>query len=179
LIAQWHAALAENGFLMFSALGPDTLRELRALYASLGWPAPSQAFTDMHDWGDMLLAQGFAEPVMDMETITLTFATPQRALQELRELGRNLHPERFATLRGKAWKQALISAMQTQLSTGPEGSISLSFEIIYGHAIKPQLLQQAQLAQAKADPALGAAHIPLAQVKKALSEQRNRPNAKN
>jgi hypothetical protein len=106
-----------------------------------------------------------------METITLTFATPQRALQELRELGRNLNPERFATLRGKAWKQTLLSAMQTQLSTGPEGSIRLSFEIIYGHAIKPQQSQQPQLARAKVDPALGAAHIPLAQVKKALNER--------
>lgn len=46
----------------------------------------------MHDWGDMLVHSGFAEPVMDMERITLTFATPQRLLQELRELGRNFHP---------------------------------------------------------------------------------------
>jgi malonyl-CoA O-methyltransferase len=55
LIAQWHAALATDGFLMFSCLGPDTLRELRALYARLGWPPPAHEFTDMHDWGDMLV----------------------------------------------------------------------------------------------------------------------------
>ena len=66
LMAQWHSALAVDGFLMFSCLGPDTLLELRQLYRSLDWPAPAHEFTDMHDWGDMLLAAGFAQPVMDM-----------------------------------------------------------------------------------------------------------------
>ena len=46
---------------MFSCLGPDTLRELRAVYAALGWPVPSHTFTDMHDWGDMLVQAGFAD----------------------------------------------------------------------------------------------------------------------
>ena len=32
LLAAWHEALADGGFLMFSCLGPDTLLELRALY---------------------------------------------------------------------------------------------------------------------------------------------------
>ena len=77
LIAQWHRALATDGFLMFSCLGPDTLRELRALYAALGWPPAGHEFTDMHDWGDMLVHAGFAEPVMDMERIVLTWDTPE------------------------------------------------------------------------------------------------------
>ena len=138
LIASWHRALQANGFLMFSALGPDTLRELRELYQALGWPPPSHAFTDMHDWGDMLVHAGFAEPVMDMERITLTFASAPRLLQELRELGRNLHPARFAGLRGRRWKRDLEQAMQERLAT-PEngGQLALTFEIVYGHAFKP------------------------------------------
>ena len=99
LMRQWLQALAVDGFVMFSCLGPDTLRGLRALYARLGWPAPAHEFTDMHDWGDMLMQAGFAEPVMFMEHVTLTFETPQRALQELRALGRNLSRSRFAALR--------------------------------------------------------------------------------
>jgi malonyl-CoA O-methyltransferase len=75
LIAQWQQALEVDGFLMFSCLGPDTLRELRAVYAALGWPPPAHEFTDMHDWGDMLVASGFAEPVIDMERITLSCAS--------------------------------------------------------------------------------------------------------
>jgi malonyl-CoA O-methyltransferase len=111
LIAQWHRALAPDGFLMFSCLGPDTLRELRALYRTLGWPAPAHDFTDMHDWGDMLVHAGFAEPVMDMERITLTWETPERLLAELRELGANLHPARFGALRGQRWKQRLLDEL--------------------------------------------------------------------
>ena len=130
VMAQWHRALAVDGFLMFSCLGPDTLQELRGLYQSLGWPAPSHEFTDMHDWGDMLGAAGFAEPVMDMERITLTFETPQRLLQELRGLGRNLQPQRFPGLRGRQWREQLHQGLE-------RAPLQLTFEVIYGHAFKP------------------------------------------
>lgn len=136
LMARWHRALATDGFLMFSCLGPDTARELRALYAALGWPPPSHEFTDMHDWGDMLVHGGFAEPVMDMERITLTFDTPQRLLAELRELGSNLHPARFAALRGRRWRATLEQELGRGLR-GADGRLALTFEIIYGHALKP------------------------------------------
>jgi malonyl-CoA O-methyltransferase len=135
-IARWHALIATDGFLMFSCLGPDTCRELRAVYASLGWGPISQTWTDMHDWGDRLVQAGFAEPVMDMEHITLTFATPERALQELRGLGRNLHPARFPALRGKRWRERLLTVMGNQMRNA-QGQIELTFEIIYGHAFKP------------------------------------------
>lgn len=137
LLAQWQRALAVNGYLMFSCLGPDTLRELRPLYAALGWPPLSHDYTDMHDWGDMLVHTGFAEPVMDMERITLTFASPERLLQELRELGRNLHPQRFAGLRGRRWHSQLLAQLQTLAQPADNGALALTFEIIYGHAFKP------------------------------------------
>jgi malonyl-CoA O-methyltransferase len=136
LMREWHAALAVDGFLMFSCLGPDTLKELRAAYSTAGWPPPAHAFTDMHDWGDMLVHTGFAEPVMDMERITLSFDTPQRLLAELRELGANLHPDRFPALRGRAWRARLHEVLGTQLR-GADGKLTLTFEIIYGHALKP------------------------------------------
>ena len=136
LIRDWHSALSEDGFLMFSCLGPDTLRELRQLYQDLGWPAPAHEFTDMHDWGDMLVQAGFAEPVMDMERIELTFETPERLLQELRELGRNLHIQRFEGLRGRGWLRQLHQALQA--SAQSDTGLKLTFEIVYGHAFKPK-----------------------------------------
>lgn len=138
LIAQWHRALAVDGYLMFSCLGPDTLRELHGVYAALGWPPAGHAFTDMHDWGDMLVHAGFAEPVMDMERITLTFATPERLVQELRELGCNLHPDRFPSLRGRRWRDKLYAVLAERLADPQQGGqLALTFEIIYGHAFKP------------------------------------------
>ena len=138
LFAQWQRALAVDGHVMFSCLGPDTLRELHTLYAEWGWPAPGHAFTDMHDWGDMLVQAGFAEPVMDMERITLTFADAPRLLQELRGLGVNLHPQRFGALRGRAWHARLLQALTERLADpAQDGRLALTFEIIYGHAFKP------------------------------------------
>ena len=135
LLAEWQLALKVSGFLMFSCLGPDTARELRELYAQLGWPPAGHDLTDMHDWGDMLVQAGFAEPVMDMERITLTFETPARLLQELVELGRNFHPQRFPALRGRQWKARLERELENRL-TGADGRLPLTFEVIYGHAFK-------------------------------------------
>ena len=73
---------------------------------------------------------------MDMERITLSFDTPQRLLAELRELGANLHPQRFPALRGKAWQRQLHEVLSAQLR-GADGKLTLTFEIIYGHALKP------------------------------------------
>ncbi|WP_189685093.1 biotin synthase [Pseudorhodoferax aquiterrae] len=138
LIADWHRALAVDGFLMFSCLGPDSLLELRRVYAALGWPPPGHAFTDMHDWGDMLVQAGFAEPIMDMERIRLTYATPDKLLEDLRGLGRNLHPGRFGALRGRRWHAQLRAELARQLADPVEdGRLALTFEIVYGHAFRP------------------------------------------
>jgi len=138
LITRWHQLIEADGFVMFSCLGPDTLRELRRLYSDLGWPAPAHEFTDMHDWGDMLVEAGFAEPVMDMERINLTFSSPAHLLAELRGLGRNLHPQRFAGLRGRQWYADLQAQISQRLvDPAQPGRLRLGFEIIYGHAFKP------------------------------------------
>ncbi len=145
LMARWLEALQPQGYLMFSALGPDSLRELRSVYQALGWSPPSHEFTDMHDWGDMLVHGGFAEPVLDVERIVLTFASVERALQELRQLGRNLHPARFPALRGRGWLPTLEAAWRAQLPPGTT-DFALTFEVIYGHALKapPKLAVQAE-----------------------------------
>jgi len=137
LIGRWHRALAVDGFLMFSCLGPDTLRELRAVHAVMSWPSPAHEFTDMHDLGDMLVHAGFAEPVMDMERITLTFEHPQRLQQELRELGRNLSVSRFAGLRGRSWHARWLQALAELGERDGQGRLRLTFEVVYGHALKP------------------------------------------
>jgi malonyl-CoA O-methyltransferase len=133
----WKEALKVNGFLMFSCLGPDSLKELRAVHEHMGWPAPAHTLTDMHDLGDMLVEVGFAEPVMDMERITLTYASTERLLQDLREWGRNLSGQRFAACRSRAWLQRWKQALQEQLPRNSEGQHVLSFEVVYGHAVRP------------------------------------------
>lgn len=131
MLSLWHRTLAVDGFLMFSCLGPDTARELRALYAQHGYGPAGAEFVDMHDLGDMLVHAGFADPVMDMERITLSWETAQQALSELRTLGRNAHPARLAGLRTPRWKAQLMHRM------APAGQrVSMTFEVVYGHAFK-------------------------------------------
>ena len=134
LFARWHELLGVDGFVAFSCLGPGTLAELRELYASLGWPAPTPGFVDMHDLGDMLVAAGFADPVLDQETLTLSWANAEALLAELRQLGGNAAPDRFAGLRTPAWRRRLVAALAAR--AGADGRISLSFEIAYGHGFK-------------------------------------------
>jgi malonyl-CoA O-methyltransferase len=136
-LRQWSDMLEVDGFLMFSCLGPDTGRELRSLYAQEGWGPPAPAWVDMHDLGDMLVAVGMAEPVMDMERITLTYQSAARLLQDLRETGRNLHPQRHGALRGRAYGQALEQAIDRTLTRNDDGQLQLTVEVIYGHAYKP------------------------------------------
>lgn len=135
VFAAWHRALAVDGFLMFSTFGPDTLRELRALYAEAGWGEPHAPFVDMHDLGDMLVHAGFADPVMDQETITLTWSSARALLDELRTLGGNASPKRFAGLRTPRWKARLQAALEARAAA--DGRIAMRFEIVYGHAFRP------------------------------------------
>jgi malonyl-CoA O-methyltransferase len=120
----------------------------------------------MHDWGDMLVSAGFAEPVLDMERITLGFETPKRLLQELRQLGRNLHPARFAGLRGRGWLAQLHAQILGKLMEGAhDGQLKLTFEVIYGHALKPAK-------RLKLGPEVA---MPLEDMRRALRQGRNGP----
>ncbi len=67
----------------------------------------------------------------------MTWETPQRLLNELRELGANLHPGRFAALRGRGWRARLEQELAQALRDA-DGRLALTFEIVYGHAIRPR-----------------------------------------
>ena len=135
LMRRWHRALAVDGFLMFSTLGPGSLTALQALYRTEGWAPPFAPFVDMHDLGDMLVEAGFADPVMDQEMLTLTWATPEAALAELRQLGGNVALARHAGLRTPRWLQRLHRALAS--TAGADGRVALAFEVVYGHAFRP------------------------------------------
>lgn len=136
LLKQWHQALAVDGFLMCSGLGPDTARELRQLYRELGWPLPTINFIDMHDLGDALVEVGFSDPVMDMEQVTLTWASAEEMLAEWRTWGGNVANGRFQGLRTPRWRARLLKALSEGLAR-PDGRLGVTIELVYGHAIKP------------------------------------------
>jgi malonyl-CoA O-methyltransferase len=135
LMREWQRALVVDGFLMFTTLGPGTLVALNDVYRAHGWGTPYAPWTDMHDLGDMLVEAGFADPVMDQETLRLTWSSPQAALAELRTLGMNTDAARFAGLRTPRWRERLLAALGARVDS--QGRVVLEFEIVYGHAFKP------------------------------------------
>lgn len=138
LLSHWRRALSTEGFVMFSTLGPDTLKTLREAYRDAGWGVAHAPFVDMHDLGDMLVRAGFADPVMDQEMLRLTWATPQALRAELRGLGLNADPARCTGLRTPRWRARLDAALAERATRdGADGRIALEFEIVYGHAFNP------------------------------------------
>jgi len=135
VLAEWRRVLRVDGLLLFSCFGPDTLKELRQACAAAAIGAHPLPFVDMHDFGDMLLAAGFAGPVMDAESIRLTYASPRALLREAAALGGNPRDDRTAGLVGTRRARALQAAIAAQRDA--QGRIALSFEIAYGHAWKP------------------------------------------
>ena len=136
LMQHWQRLLSPGGFVMFSCLGPDTVCELTALYARLHWPAPTIAFVDMHDLGDMLVHAGFADPVMDQERLTVHWDTASALCKDLRLLGGNVLPDRYPGLRTPRWQAALHAALEPLRDSS--GRYALTFEIVYGHAFKAE-----------------------------------------
>lgn len=134
LLAEWAARTEVGGFVMFSCYGPDSFVELRPLFKAAGWGRPAPAWWDMHDIGDLLSRAGYADPVMDQERLRLTWSSADRLLADLRALGGNLAPDRFAGLRTPRWQRALVAQLESL--RGPDGLITLSLELVFGHAFK-------------------------------------------
>ena len=128
-IAEWRRVLGPGGLVAFACYGVDTLTELRGLGARM------QPFPDMHDLGDALVAQGFAEPVVDTERLTITWRDPATCLAEIRQWGGNPLAERFRGLLTPRHRLEWLRAIESLRR--PNGLIAVSVELIYGHAWCP------------------------------------------
>ncbi|MDR1237111.1 MAG: malonyl-ACP O-methyltransferase BioC [Propionibacteriaceae bacterium] len=131
-----YRVLKTGGLLMFSTLGPDTLKELRASFAD-GY-AHTLRFVDLHDYGDMLVDCGFAGPVMDAERLTVTYPSLQALFDELRRNGSICAaPGRRHGLMGRRAWRTMCEAYEKQRI---DSRLPASFEVVYGHAwkAKPQ-----------------------------------------
>ena len=131
-----HRVLQTGGLFMFSTFGPDTLKELRHAFGEVDRYSHVNRFVDMHDVGDILVHCGFATPVMDMEYITLTYDDPISVMRDLKAIGaHNATGGRRRGLSGKTSWQAVLNRYEA-LRNG--GKLPATFEVIYGHAWKPE-----------------------------------------
>jgi len=141
VLREWSRLLQPGGLAFFSGWGPATGRELRDAVAMAGLKTATLPLVDMHDLGDLMIEQGFADPVMDQETITLTYDTAEALLADARALGGNANPDRKASLASRAWRQRLIDALEA--GRRKQGKLTLTVEIAYGHAWRAAIRRQA------------------------------------
>jgi malonyl-CoA O-methyltransferase len=130
LLDEYRRVLRAGGMLLFSTFGPATFRELReAVGPGLSLPE----FPDVMEIGDALVAAGFREPVVDMESITLQYRDPEAIVRELESTG-------AAQLIG-GWGRAAADTAAWRAAWEPlrtAGKCPVSFEIVYGTAFGPE-----------------------------------------
>ncbi len=130
--AEIQRILHAEGLLLFTTLGPDTLKELRQAWAQASDAPHINRFFDMHDVGDALVHNGFTEPVMETEHITVNYDDVLTLMRDLKGLGAsNAARERARGLLGKRILRALIDAYE---AFRVDGKLPATYEVIYGHA---------------------------------------------
>lgn len=122
-----------GALVLFSTLGPDSMKEFRQAAGYSGESGLSRRFSDMHELGDALLAAGFTEPVMDSEFITLAYRDFASLLAELESTGAATHfgdwSEQTASGAG------LVERYRNFLR---EDRFPVTWEIVYGSAFGPE-----------------------------------------
>ena len=131
-LREMHRVLEVGGLLMFSTLGPETLKELRACFP--GGAARSLRFIDLHDYGDMLVECGFADPVMDAERLTVTYPSFDALVDELRRSGAS--NGLFDRPRGLTGRATWAAVRANYEALRQEDRLPVTVEIVYGHAWK-------------------------------------------
>lgn len=136
VLAECRRVLKPRGLLIFSTVGPSTLQELRAAWASIDDMPHVHLFMDMHDVGDALIRAGFASPVMERDNLCVTYPELSGLLADLRATGAvNSHPGRRKGLRGSGQLQALAAAYENWRR---DGMLPATYEIVTGHAWVPE-----------------------------------------
>ena len=132
--------LKPGGLLMFTTFGPDTLKELRACWSRIDDAVHVNEFADMHDTGDGLLRAGFADPVMEAETITVNYRNVDQLLADLRAIGANVTAEGGRA--GLTAPPVLSKLRDAYDEFRVNGLLPASYEVVYGHAWKPDSSRQ-------------------------------------
>lgn len=121
LLHEWRRVLRPNGLLMFTALGPDTLREWHALLDSSD---EIPHLIDMHDIGDLLLQEKFSDPVLDVNHYTMVYRDKEKLAKEL-------------CASGMLVTQSRLSQHLSMSTPALEDTWQVTYEVVYAHAFMP------------------------------------------
>lgn len=164
-LIQIRRTLKPDGLLLATFPGGETLKELRAAWLEaetdlLSGASPRVSpFAEVRDCGSLLQRAGFALPVSDSETVTVTYANPLALMAELKAMGQsNMLIDRS---RRPVTRRLLMRAAEiyTQRFGLPNGRVPATFEMIsltgwVPHESQPKPLRPGSAAVRLAD-ALG------------------------
>ena len=135
VFAECQRVLRPGGLLMFSTLGPDTLKELRASWSGIDGYTHVHGFIDMHDLGDALVRNGFSDTVMEREDLTVTYHQVADLMRDLKTIG--AHNSATARPPGLTGKGHLRSVVANYERYRRDGFLPATHEVIYGHCWAP------------------------------------------
>lgn len=168
-LAQIRRALKPDGLLLTALLGGETLVELRDAFAEAeidvaGGISPRVSpFADLRDAGGLLQRAGFALPVVDADTVTVTYDSALHLMADLRGMGEtNLVLERRRTPTTRRLLTRVAEIYATRFA-GPDGRIPARFQVLYLTGWAPAASQPKALrpgaARTRLATALGSAEI--------------------
>lgn len=133
MFSEIRRVIRPDGMLLFSTMGPAALKELRQAWAAADRSVEVPQFADLLEVGDALVAAGFGEPVMDVDTITLSYPTLDALLDELEATG--------TSMLVLGWERRADRKSELEAAYAPlmaAGRYPLSIEVVYGLAFGPQ-----------------------------------------
>jgi malonyl-CoA O-methyltransferase len=135
LFSECRRVLTPDGLLIFSSLGPDTLKELRFAFSPKDESEHVHEFIDMHDVGDALIRTGFTAPVLETDRLVMTYETMRDVMQDLRGIGavNQTQNRRRGLSTRKLFEQAEINYETFRI----DGVLPATYEVVYGHAFSP------------------------------------------
>ncbi|MBT6119730.1 MAG: methyltransferase domain-containing protein [Rhodospirillaceae bacterium] len=168
-LLQVRRCLKPDGLFLAALPGGDSLVELRAALleaeaAITGGASPRVSpFVDLRDAAGLLQRAGFALPVADIDTITVSYADPLALMRDLRGMGET--GAMAARPRGFLRRDVLLEAARIYQTHhgGPDGRVPATFQIAFltgwaPHADQPNALRPGS-AQARLAEALGGEEV--------------------
>jgi malonyl-CoA O-methyltransferase len=153
VFAECRRVLRPGGLLSFATFGPDTLIELRRAWKAADGRVHVSRFIDMHDLGDALMRAGMAEPVMDVDRLTLSYGEVRDLMTELKAIG--AHNASAGRPRGLTGKGAMARMLSAYENLRCEAGLPATYEVVYGQAWRPES------EPSQRDPATGEVRVPL------------------
>ncbi|MEZ5563872.1 MAG: methyltransferase domain-containing protein [Gammaproteobacteria bacterium] len=131
LFAEVRRVLRYPGVFSFATLGPGSFRELRDAWQAVDGDAHVMRFPEMTALGNGLLRAGLAEPVIDVETLTICYPDLRQLTSDLRSTGTtNPNSGRSRGLTGRrSW--ARLEAAYGELRDA-NGALPVTLEMVFG-----------------------------------------------